>query len=207
MPRTIADVLGCASPTNTREPFDFYRTPWECTRALIEAEGDQMPAVVWEPCCGEGDISAELKRSGREVHSTDLVDRAFGHGGVNFFGVRTPPAKALVTNPPFKHAEAMLRHATAIGLEYVAFLHKAHWLNAAERGNMVESVWCPERCYLLQWRPDFKNQGSPTMDCNWYIFTRASLRARSWVSSILWRPTSQQQLPLISPQPNHPPPP
>src|SRR5215467_10068310 len=36
----------------------------------------------------------------------------------------TPPlAAAIVTNPPFKHAEAMLRHAVAIGIEYLVFLH------------------------------------------------------------------------------------
>ena len=152
-----------------------------------------MPAVVWDPCCGEGDISAELERSGREVHSTDLIDRGFGYGGVNFFGVRTPPAKALVTNPPFEHAEAMLRHAAAIGIEYVAFLHKADWLNAQERGKMIERVWCPARSYLLLWRPDFKNQNAPTMNCSWYVFERGSMGARSWASSVLWRPADQRQ--------------
>jgi hypothetical protein len=35
MARTISDILGCPSPTNTREPNDFYRTPGECTQALI----------------------------------------------------------------------------------------------------------------------------------------------------------------------------
>ena len=41
---------------------------------------------------------------------------------------RAPPlAAAIVTNPPFKHAEAMLRHAVAIGIEYLVFLHKAQW--------------------------------------------------------------------------------
>ena len=188
MPRTFADILGCASPTNTRDPDDFYATPQECTEALIAAEGDRLPRRVWDPCCGRGDISTVLKRSGRDVVSTDLIDRGYGEGGRDFLLQRIPLARAIVTNPPFKGAEAFLRHAAELGIEYVAFLHKAHWLNAAERGVMVESVWCPARCYLLQWRPDFKNQGSPTMDCNWYVFTRASMRERSWTSSLLWRP-------------------
>ena len=74
----------------------------------------------------------------------------------------------------------MHRHAAKLGVEYVAFLHKAHWLNAAKRGSLVETVWCPAQCYLLLWRPDFKNQGSPTIDCNWYVFTCGSMKARSW---------------------------
>jgi len=196
MPRTIADILGCASPTNTRESDDFYATPCECTEALIAAEGDRLPPQIWEPCCGTGDISIVLQRYGRDVVSTDLTDRGYGQGGLDFLLQRTPLARAIVTNPPFSRSEAFLRHAAELGIEYVAFLHKAYWLNAAERGSMVETVWCPARCYLLQWRPDFKNQGSPTMDCNWYIFTCGSMKARSWTSSVLWRPTSQQQLPL-----------
>src|SRR5215469_12575480 len=196
MPRTIADIVGCASPTNTREPDDFYVTPHECTEALIAAEAARMPPTVWDPCCGNGDIAIVLANSGRRVIATDLVGRGFGTGGVDFLKVASPLAQAIVTNPPFKHAAAMLRHAAAMGLEYVAFLHKAHWLNAAKRGVMVETVWCPARCYLLQWRPDFKNQGSPTMDCNWYIFTRRSKTERSWESSVLWRPTGQQELSL-----------
>ena len=196
MPRTIADILGCASPTNTREPDDFYATPPECTEALINAEADRLPLRVWDPCCGAGDISTVLLRHGREVVSTDLIDRGYGPGGVDFLLQTTTLATAIVTNPPFKRAEAFLRHAAELRIDYVAFLHKADWLNAAERGCLIESVWCPARCYLLQWRPDFKNQGASTMNCNWYVFERTSMKARSWTSSLLWRPTNQLQLPL-----------
>jgi hypothetical protein len=196
MPRRISDILGCASPTNTRETDDFYATPHDCTEALLAAEGDRMPAIVWDPCCGAGDIALVLQQHGREVVATDLVDRGYGQGSVDFLLQPTARARAIVTNPPFNRAEAFLRHAAELGIEYVAFLHKADWLNAADRGVMIETVWCPARCYLLQWRPDFKNQGAPTMNCNWYVFTRASMRARSWTSSILWRPTDQRQMAL-----------
>ena len=96
-------------------------------------------------------FSIVLQRHGREVVSTDLIDRGCGQGGVDFLLQRTAPARAIVTNPPFNRAEAFLRHAAKLGVEYVAFLHKAHWLNAAERGSMVESVLCTAWCYLLQY--------------------------------------------------------
>jgi hypothetical protein len=96
MPRTIADILGCASPTNTREPDDFYATPHECTEALIVAEGDQLPAQVWDPFCGAGDISIVLQRHGHEVVSTDLIDRGCGQGGVDCLLQRTALARAIV---------------------------------------------------------------------------------------------------------------
>ena len=197
MRKTISDILGCASPNNTREPDDFYATPPECTGALIAAEVDRLPLRVWDPCCGAGEISTVLQRHGREFVSTDLIDRGYGQSGVDFLLQRTALARAIVTNPPFKRAEAFLRHAAELGIEYVAFLHKAHWLNAADRGVIVENVWCPAQCYLLLWRPDFKNQGSPPMDCNWYVFTCGSKTARSWTSSVLRRPTDQRQQKLV----------
>jgi hypothetical protein len=64
-----------------------------------------------------------LQRHGREVVSTDLVDRGYGHGGLDFLAQRTVLAGAIVTNPPFSRAEAFLRHAAELGVEYVAFLH------------------------------------------------------------------------------------
>jgi hypothetical protein len=186
--KTISAILGCASATNVREPEDFYRTPRECTEALIAAEGDRMPGVVWDPCCGKGDISVALEKSGRSVVSTDLVDRGFGCGGVDFLQIKTPLARAAVTNPPFDRAEEILRHAAAIGIDYLVFLHKAQWLNYQERAVMLDQVWCPARCWLLTWRPDFKSQGAPTMDCSWYVFERATMKARSWSCGLLLKP-------------------
>jgi hypothetical protein len=130
-------------------------------------------------------------RHGHEVISADLIDRRYGRGGLDFLLQTTALARAIVTNPPFSRAEAFLRHAAELGINYVAFLHKADWLNAADRGVMVETVWCPARCYLLQWRLDFKNQGAPTMNCNRYVFERASMKARSWTSSIFGRSTDR----------------
>jgi hypothetical protein len=162
-----------------------HATPHECTEALIAAEGNRMPMTVWDPCCGNGDISVVLTGTGRQVTS--------GHGranyppssiasasGLSILRKSTPPipnlrwTMSVVTNPPFGLAEAILRHAAAIDIEYLVFLHKAHWLNAQARAVMVETVWCPARCWLLTWRPDFKGQGAPTMDCSWFVFERSS---------------------------------
>jgi len=93
MPRTIADILDCATSTDVREPDDFSATPHECAEALIAAEGDRLPPQVWDPCCDNGDISIVLQRHGREAVSTDLIDRGYGQGGLDvllrrFFGMR-----------------------------------------------------------------------------------------------------------------------
>ncbi len=56
---------------------------------------------IWEPACGTGHISNVLTESVYEVISTDLVDRGFGFGNVDFLKQTKPLAKNIVTNPSY----------------------------------------------------------------------------------------------------------
>jgi hypothetical protein len=42
-------------------------------------------------------------------------------------------SKAVVTNPPYRIATKFIRHALSLGVEYLALLLKADFLNAQER--------------------------------------------------------------------------
>ena len=85
----------------TRVENDFYPTPDWVTQRLL----DNVPlrGPVWEPCCGDGAISKVIERSGHQVVATDLNDRGFGMGGVDFLGARSIPGgcQSIVTNPPY----------------------------------------------------------------------------------------------------------
>lgn len=150
-----------------RRKDDFYPTPPEATRALL-------PLIVrwpkiWEPCCGNGAISRELKAAGHTVHSTDLVDRGYGLGGEDFFRCEVPVAESIVTNPPFKPAAELILHAHKIGVVRMALLLKMTFWNAAAR-RKVWGVWRPFSVHPLTWRLDFDGRGAPTMDCMWCIW-------------------------------------
>lgn len=82
-----------------RASFEFYPTPHEATRALLSEVS--FDGSIWEPACGTGDISKVLTGAGHEVVSTDLIDRGYGTGGVNFLTQTKPLAKNIVTNPPY----------------------------------------------------------------------------------------------------------
>ena len=60
---------------------------------------------IGEFACGEGDISRILEWHGHQVISTDLIDRGYGQGGVDFLSTPSPhanlPFRSLITNPPF----------------------------------------------------------------------------------------------------------
>lgn len=83
----------------SRAPYEFYPTPPEATRALLSMES--FDGGVWEPACGTGHISKVLEAAGLDVVSTDLIDRGFGTGGVDFLRETTTRAVNIITNPPY----------------------------------------------------------------------------------------------------------
>jgi tRNA G10 N-methylase Trm11 len=82
-----------------REPFEFYPTPPEATRALLSVE--RFEGTIWEPACGDGAISKVLEAAGYYVISTDLIDRGYGTGGVDFLKTTEALGRNIVTNPPY----------------------------------------------------------------------------------------------------------
>lgn len=110
-PRSVFGPGGRISPL--REPFEFYPTPPEATRALLSVE--RFDGGVWEPACGQGHIAKVLEAEGCDVVATDLVDHGYGRPGVDFLEQRLPRSRHIVTNPPYGRglADAFVRQALA----------------------------------------------------------------------------------------------
>lgn len=98
-------------PSPHRVPHDYYPTPPEGTRALLSVE--RFAGPIWEPACGDGAISKVLAAHGYNVVSTDLIQRSYGIGSVNFLTETTTRARNIVTNPPYGSglADAFVQHA------------------------------------------------------------------------------------------------
>lgn len=99
---------------NKRAAYDFYPTPPEAVRALLALETFSGP--IWEPACGEGAISEELKAAGYDVVSTDLIPRGYGEGGVDFLLAKVARGKTIITNPPYGRGLADRFVAKALAL-------------------------------------------------------------------------------------------
>jgi hypothetical protein len=152
-----------------REKDDFYPTPREAVDALLESTVVGHLRKVWEPACGDGAISKVLESRGIQVVSTDIVDRGYGQGGVDFLETNHLFAPAIITNPPFKLAEQFIHHSLALGAETVAMLLKATFWNAASRLALYREHQ-PAVVLPLTWRLDFTGGGAPTMDCMWVVW-------------------------------------
>lgn len=111
---SIFKTLGASNHSEKeREEDDFYATSPKAIDELMKYANIEMPLRIWEPSCGSGCMSQRLEDYGYQVVSTDLVDRGYGRGGVNFFEQTQMPdgCEAIITNPPYKFATEYVLHA------------------------------------------------------------------------------------------------
>src|SRR5678816_622452 len=87
-----------------RLPDDLYETPAWVTMALKpHMIGTRY---IWEPACGQGSMAKALaKWSDVRVRATDKAK------GIDFLTVSHCHYDAIITNPPYSHAEAFIAHA------------------------------------------------------------------------------------------------
>jgi hypothetical protein len=164
-------ISGGQSPRHARHDADFYATPSEVTEALLRSPVG--PALllrpIWEPACGDGAISKVLIEHGANVVSTDLHDRGYGLGGVDFLRC-SMPSRAVITNPPFDRAADFIRRACTRG-QPVAMVLKATYWHAANRHDLFNDTR-PAYIMPLLWRPAMApDRGkSPTMEFMWVVW-------------------------------------
>lgn len=92
-----------------REENDYYATEPKAIELLLAEE--KFSSDIWECACGEGHLSKVLLEHGYKVKSSDLVDRGYGKGGVDFLKQTEPCAIDIITNPPYKFAKEFVEKA------------------------------------------------------------------------------------------------
>ena len=125
---------------NERETNDYYATEPKAVELLLKEEA--FCHRIWEPACGEGHISEVLKKHGFDVLSSDLIDRGYGDGGVNFLSIPTHGDKEcdIITNPPYKYVLEFCEKALDRIQEgrKVAMLLKLTFLEGKKRKSFLE---------------------------------------------------------------------
>lgn len=84
-----------------REHNDFYATDPKAVEMLLKVES--FAPNIWECACGRGHMSKVLEANGYKVRSTDLIDRGYGEGGVDFLAQVEQWDGDIITNPPYKY--------------------------------------------------------------------------------------------------------
>ena len=136
---SIYKTLGASNHTDKeREANDYYATEPKALELLLDLE--QFSHHVWECSCGEGHLSEVLKKRGHAVASSDLVDRGYGTGNVDFLQCSSTWCGDIITNPPYKYAREFAEHAlelVADGRKVALFL-KVQFLEGKARRELFE---------------------------------------------------------------------
>jgi hypothetical protein len=130
MTALVSQMLG-ARPAGSLQGDDFHETPCVAVKALLAVEA--FTDRIWEPACGLGAISEVLIEHGHDVISTDLVERGYGSGGVDFLLEWQPRAPNIITNPPYKLALEFAQNALRLTSGKVALLLRLGWLEGRAR--------------------------------------------------------------------------
>ena len=161
-----------------RAEHDYYATSPEAVEELLKVE--KFTKKVWECACGEGHISKVLEAHGYEVISTDLIDRGFGEGYVDFLKTeKTNIPFDIVTNPPYKFAKEFAEKAIEVIADgrKVAMLLKIQFLESVKRRELFDKH-PPMKIYVFSRRVgcalngDFEATANRAMCFAWFVWQK-----------------------------------
>lgn len=142
-----------ADKTNNpeRENNDYYATDPKAITELLKVTS--FDKNIWEPACGEGHLSKALEAEGYNVRSTDLIDRGYGQGGIDFLKQTEPFMGDIITNPPYKYATEFVEKALELIPEgnRVAMFLKIQFLEGQKRGIIFDNT-PPYKVYVARKR-------------------------------------------------------
>lgn len=198
---------------NAQEEGDLnvYETPPEAVLALMSVEA--LPARIWEPAAGGGNIVGVLADHGRCVVSSD-IDATRAWPKVDFLaplpaGFPEPDVQAIVTNPPFNLlSKGWIERCLAFAPE-VYLLARIQLLEGIRRTKVIERSGL-RRIYVFRERLPMMHKkgfleagGKPstsTMAFAWFCWRRGWTRQTS-VKRISWKDHGP---PLEPPRPSIP---
>ena len=116
--------------------LDYFPTPPWATRALLEhviCSADVGAQTCLEPACGQGDMAKTLDEYFGEVHASDVFDYGFGETSDFLEQDENTRYDWVITNPPFRLAEAFVQQALSISRVGVAMLVRTVFIESIGR--------------------------------------------------------------------------
>lgn len=170
-------IRNCNLRSNDAEEHDYYATEPKATELLLSVES--FSKDVWECACGEGHISKVLEAHGYNVSSSDLIDRGYGFGKIDFlqFNATNEYDGDIITNPPYKYAKEFVEKALAVvkpGHKVAMFL-KLTFLEGKNRRELFKKY--PPKCIYvssarLQCGKNGNFDGTSMVAYAWYVWKK-----------------------------------
>lgn len=171
-------TLGASNHTaNPRAENDFYATDPRAIELLLDIES--FSDKIWECACGEGHLSKVLEAKGYDVISTDLINRGFGTGGVDFLSFSETFDGDIITNPPYKYAIEFVEKAISsiTNGHKVAMLLRLSFLEGISRRKLFDrhppkTVYVASKRILCAKNGDFENSDGSAIAYAWFVWEK-----------------------------------
>ncbi len=189
-------AAGSGQHTYEARAQDCYETPSEAVHALLQVE--DIPEWIWEPACGPGSIVRALEAAGHKVIASDLYEYGQPISGLDFLARSTKMwnsgVKCIVTNPPYKHAQAFVDKALdqvplVIMLLRLAFLESVRRTYVLEKSGLARIHVFRNRLPMMH-RKDWNGpKASSAMPFAWFVWERGHTGPTT-IDRISWEPSS-----------------
>lgn len=176
---SVFKTIGASNHSDEqRESHDFYATDIKSVEALLAHE--HFAPKIWEPACGEGNISKTLIKHGYEVRESDIIDR-MGNEVKDFLFFNNETFDGdIITNPPYSKAKEFVEQSLKVipdGNKVAMFL-KITFLEGKARRALFQ-VAPPEKVLVFTERQicpknnDYSKYGNGSAMCfAWFIWTK-----------------------------------
>lgn len=176
--------LAGMSTTRERVEDDYYATPYDATKMLLDSVG--FTGSFLEPCVGGGHIAEVIKQYyDTEIFGSDLIDRGYPNTLVTDFLTYSFDRKFdnIVTNPPYSLAQEFLEKGIEVINDNgkIAMFLKIQFLEGVKRREMFIK-YPPRYIYVFSkrqnpWRNgnQVDEKGKPwasTMCFAWFIWEK-----------------------------------
>lgn len=176
-PTVFTQLAASNHSKGERQQHDYYATEPKAIELLLDLE--TFNNNIWECACGEGHLSEVLLNRGYNVYSTDLINRGFGSGGVDFLRQEETFNGDIITNPPYKYAKQFVEKALELintGSKVAMFL-KIQFLESISRRSLFEKH-PPKIVYVATQRlncaknGEFEEYPSSAVCYAWFIWEK-----------------------------------
>lgn len=201
--KTTFVTLGASNHTDhERAKHDFYATEPKAVLELMKVE--KFEGTIWENCCGMGHLSEPMIKAGYNVVSTDLIDRGYGTGNVDFFKCDKPLGDNIVTNPPYSMALEWVEHSLdllPIGKKLALFL-PIQFLESDKRAKLFKErppvrIWVATNRLLCGINGDFSakdKDGNTLYNKDGTIKRMSSAKCYAW---FVWEVGNYSKQPIV----------
>lgn len=174
-------TIGASNHTaKERELHDYYATEPKAAELLCDIF--RFSPLIWECACGEGHLAKVFEERGYLVKATDLVDRGYGEGNVDFLKCDDPFNGDIVTNPPCKYAQEFVEKALSLVKDghHVAMFLKLTFMEGKKRKALF-SQFPPKVIYVSSSRllcaknaefDKMRDGGGSAVAYGWYIWEK-----------------------------------